>query len=437
MVILESIFGTEEKKCFNCRHYSTFLGCSKDKRKGIVLETNICPLYENLHDYKEHLKKEQKNADKRKHLAEENQRLSDEVQRLKQNAPYSNRTETLFNSKSNISFANDDNFESLLFKNESLSENIDCDSLLLDETYDDLVELEKELNLQRIKAIKELERNYISVIDQLSPYRDMDLAFKIVKFQDLDSFMESIKTIITESKELSGTKKYDSLRTELKQKTEEFSLGYENEIELHLSKRNYNVAYALAKPYALSGLRNSKQLLKTCKEKYLKYCKETADIFVAKKEYNQAIDFLTQAGDEPEIKQQLASVTKVAEDSIISDSLTLYKSRRKNDSIRLLQSFKTKKTESLIKKIHSNSRKNIILVIGLLFLVLFIVFLILGITSTIKLAESMQSDVSFEEFSKIQDQYSPLQAIGYTLGFMELIPGIALTIVGSIRYKIK
>ena len=123
--------------------------------------------------------------------------------------------------------------------------------------------------------------------------------------------------------------------------------------------------------------------------------------------------------------------------SFIEKAIWYYNSNRINEAVRELKDIKTEESSLLIKRIQSNERKKKARIAGLIVLAFGIAFLIIGIVSVAKVNASMDSSISFSEASKIIDQYTPWEVIGFLFGIQSFIAGLVLTITSFKKYPVK
>lgn len=84
----------------------------------------------------------------------------------------------------------------------------------------------------------------------------------------------------------------------------------------------------------------------------------------------------------------------------------------------------------------STSKKPVVLIIGIVLLVVGLIFFIVGISSAAKVNAAVNDNsISFSEASKIIDQYTGWEVVGFLFGIPDLIAGLILTIIGAKKAK--
>ncbi len=431
------IFFNEEKSCFNCRHYSVLFGdCSN--RRGEVLKTNICPKYESAREYKEQLKKEREVKETRERLERENNNLRQENERLK--------TESLFKpTETNTTSIHDSPSFAGGFESFELSYDDEIDESLpikerikkLDKQLKQLEELEDDLVDFYAPAVKETEKNYISVIKQIKGLRTDSFDNNVISIDGLDEFMLTIPDIKEQLGEPENDEsKMDKLIIGFNKKTDVFAKQFQEEIDWNYSHERFNVAYALAESFEKSEL-ISKTKVQKYRSKYISFSIEKAKAFSKEDKYEEAIKFLRPIENEKEASSLLAKYDDEKENKTINDALALCGNKKYSEAIQILKTCNSERAKQLIRKINSNSKKRKMTIVGMTLLVVGIGFMVLGIVSVAKVSAAMSQDVPFDEFCKIQDMYSPLEMIGFLFGIPSLIAGLILSIVGLAKHKIK
>lgn len=173
----------------------------------------------------------------------------------------------------------------------------------------------------------------------------------------------------------------------------------------------------------------SASLMKKARKEKKEHLIKKLENLKKERKYDEAINILRQLGGD--------DVSDAINSCRIEKAIWFYNSNRVNDAIRELKDIKTEESNTLIKRIHSNNKKKKTRVAGLIVLLFGVVFLIVGIVSAAKVNASMDSSVSFSEASRIIDQYTPWEVIGFLFGIPSFIVGLVLTLTSLKKYPIE
>lgn len=276
------------------------------------------------------------------------------------------------------------------------------------------------------------------------------------KYEDAIAFLEPIKNekcvkellslcykkadkiLISKAKSLIGERKYEEAlnvlgeigHTDVAELIEECE-SYIKEKKINDAKEciscgKYDEAVEILKTVKTS---ESASLMKKAREEKKKHLVEKVENLKKERKYDEAINVLRQLGGD--------DVNDAINSCRVDKAIWLYNSNRVNDAIRELKDIKTEESNTLIKRIQSNNKKKKTRVAGLIVLVFGIVFLIVGIVSAVKVNASMDSNVSFSEASRIIDQYTPWEVIGFLFGIPSFIVGLVLTLTSLKKYPIE
>lgn len=173
----------------------------------------------------------------------------------------------------------------------------------------------------------------------------------------------------------------------------------------------------------------SASLMKKAREEKRKHLASKIDNLKKERKYDEAIEVIRQLGG----NEMVDSINSCR----IEKAIWYYNSNRINEAVKELKDIKTEESNLLIKRIQSNEKKKKTRIAGLIVLTFGITFLIIGIVSVVKVNASMDSSISFSEASKIIDQYTPWEVIGFLFGIPSFIVGLILTITSFKKYPIK
>lgn len=302
------LFGHNPDSCFNCKHYSGMLGCIKGKRNGSVLQTNICPLYENKYEAREQERLERAKQEEIKRLQRENERLQwekiDQEREMEQLRRENERlSQETAESSSNHSLSHSE-YESYCGSSDGQEEL----SELLGELGEELEELKKQFR-EYPESIKDVIDEAIRVMRGLrqTDWEDAivdnsklkDVVERVVSsYSRLDSLADSGLFDSDFKKELSGLK--NKADTELMRLSDVFK----EEINWHFVEGNFNVAFILADCFNLFETEEASDLYKKCKAKYLETILKKARTLIESKQYEDAIDYL-EIFEEEEVAKSL------------------------------------------------------------------------------------------------------------------------------------